>query len=93
MGLDEPSVIDRPLALGDPHTPRRRRGRGRPHLRPAVDPRRGRRGTVASGPKVPPADSKVEPLPVQTAIRSAQKQSILASPTAFRDSGGGRRFE
>jgi hypothetical protein len=29
-------------------------------------------GTVASGPKVPPADSKVEPLPVQTAIRSAQ---------------------
>jgi hypothetical protein len=29
-------------------------------------------GTVASGPKVPSAGSKVEPLPVQTAVRSAQ---------------------
>jgi hypothetical protein len=29
-------------------------------------------GTVASGPKVTPADSNVEPLPVQTAIRGAQ---------------------
>jgi hypothetical protein len=29
-------------------------------------------GTVASGPQVPPACSKVEPLPVQTAVRSAQ---------------------
>jgi hypothetical protein len=29
-------------------------------------------GTVASGPQVPPAGSKVEPLPVQTAVRSAQ---------------------
>jgi hypothetical protein len=31
--------------------------------------------------------------PVQTAVGSAQKQSILASPMAFRGSGGGRRFE
>jgi hypothetical protein len=29
-------------------------------------------GTVASSPKVPPAGSKVEPLPVQTAARSPQ---------------------
>jgi hypothetical protein len=29
-------------------------------------------GTVASGPQVPPAGSRVEPLPVQTAIRNAQ---------------------
>jgi hypothetical protein len=31
--------------------------------------------------------------PVQTAVGSTQKQSILASPMAFRGSGGGRRFE
>jgi len=32
----------------------------------------GRKGTVASGPKAPPWDSKVEALPVRTAVRSAQ---------------------
>jgi hypothetical protein len=31
-------------------------------------------GTVASSPKVPPAGSKVETLPVQTAVRSAQSE-------------------
>ena len=31
--------------------------------------------------------------PVQTAVGSAQKQLILASPMAFRGSGGARRFE
>ena len=39
------------------------------------------------------AGSRVEPFPVQTAVGSAQKQSILASPMALRGSGGGRRFE
>ena len=33
-------------------------------------------GTVASGPKVPPAGSKVEPLPVQTTVRSAQSKQF-----------------
>jgi hypothetical protein len=33
---------------------------------------RGAAGTVAPGPKVPLAGSKVEPLPVQTAARSPQ---------------------
>ena len=44
-------------------------------------------------PKGAAAGSRVEPFPVQTAVGSAQKQSILASPMAFRGSGGGRRFE
>jgi hypothetical protein len=30
------------------------------------------KGTVASGPKVPPRDSKVEALPVRTAVKGAQ---------------------
>jgi hypothetical protein len=50
-------------------------------------------GTVASGPKVRLAGSNVEPLPVQMAARSAQSSQSLPSPMAFRDSGGGRRFE
>jgi hypothetical protein len=39
------------------------------------------------------AGSKVEPLPVRTAARSAQSSQSLPLPMAFRDSGGGRRFE
>jgi hypothetical protein len=50
-------------------------------------------GTVASGPKVPPGDSKVEPIPVRTAVRSAQSDQSWASPMAFRCSGGGRRCQ
>jgi hypothetical protein len=38
-----------------------------------------RLGTVASGPKVPPAGSSVEPLPVRTAVRSAQSDQSWAS--------------
>ena len=33
-------------------------------------------GTVASGPKVPPAGSRVEPFPVQTAVGSAQSNQF-----------------
>jgi RND superfamily putative drug exporter len=50
-------------------------------------------GTVASGPQVPPASSRVEPLPVQTAIRNAQSDQSWASPMAFRSCGGGRRCQ
>jgi hypothetical protein len=64
MGLDEPSVIDRPLALGEIHVGLDGvKGEVAHIFGPAVDPRRGRRyqrtaSTITSGGKRKPA--KVE---------------------------------
>jgi conjugative relaxase-like TrwC/TraI family protein len=60
-----------------------------------VENRRQRQawGHCCIWPKVPPADSKVELIPVRTAVRSAQSDQSWASPMAFRCSGGGRRCQ
>jgi hypothetical protein len=55
-------------------------------------------GTVATGPKVPLAGSKVEPLPVQTAARSAQSNQSWhrrwRSGPLVEDAGlGGRQMQ